>query len=149
MPTGFYIDYECTVTNRFRLSFPNNQSIGALEWLAHIAISQDLYIQHAENSNEKALRMKKLRVDGWCEETKTAFEYSGWYYQRHAYITNRANLPVEAELAERAEKTKPKHVYICDILDRYQCWIYIGVLGVRTPSPKNLPPLRDAPFLKD
>ena len=53
--------------------------VGALEWLAHITILQDVYIQHAGNSNEKALWMKKLRVDGWCEEKQTVFEYDGCY----------------------------------------------------------------------
>ena len=33
------------------------------------------YIQQAGKSNEKDLGMKKLQVDGWCEETQTAFEY--------------------------------------------------------------------------
>ena len=116
MLTGFCIDYECTVTDWFRPSLPSNQSIGALEWLAHVAISRDMYIQHAGNSNEKALGMKKLRVYGWCEETKTALEYDGCYYHGHTCITNRANLPAVAELAERAENTKAQNSYIRDVL---------------------------------
>ena len=44
MPTGFYIDYERTATDWFRPSFPNTQSVGVLEWLAHDVISGDIYI---------------------------------------------------------------------------------------------------------
>ena len=88
MPMGFYIDYVCTATGWFCLSFPNNQSVGAFDWLAHIAISRDIHIQHAVNSNKKALGMKKLRVDGWCEETQTAFECDRCYFHGHACITN-------------------------------------------------------------
>ena len=87
-------------------SFPNNLSVGVLEWLAHIAISRDIYIQHSGNSNEKALGMKKLCVDEWCEETQTAFEYDGRYYHGHACITKRANFPAATELEKRAEKQK-------------------------------------------
>ena len=60
--------------------------------------------------------MKKLRVDGWCEETQTAFEYNSCYYHGHTCITKRANLPAAAELAKRAEKTKAKHAYIRNVL---------------------------------
>ena len=112
MPTGFYIDYVRTATDWFHPSFPNNQSVGAFEWLAHIAISQDIYIQHARNSNEKALGIKNLLVDGWCEEKQTAFEYDdGWYYYGYICISKQVNLPAAAELAKRAEKTKAKHAY--------------------------------------
>ena len=64
IPMGFYIDYVRTATNWFRLIYPNIQSASSLEWLAHIAISQDNYIQQAGNSNKKELGMKKLHNDG-------------------------------------------------------------------------------------
>ena len=99
------------------LAWYNNLDVApGLEWLAHIAISWDVYIQHVWNSNETALGMKKLRIDGWCEETQTAFEYDGCYYHGHTCVTKWANLPAVAELTERVEKTKAKHAYICDVL---------------------------------
>ena len=60
-------------------------------------ISRDIYNQHAGNTNEKALGMKKLRVDEWCQETYTVFEYDGCYYHGHNCIIKHA---------ERAEKQK-------------------------------------------
>ena len=77
MPMVSYIDYELAITGWFLPSFHNILSVGGLEWLAHIAISRCVYIQHAGNNNEKVLGMKKLRGDRWCIETQTAFEDYG------------------------------------------------------------------------
>ena len=48
--------------------------LGRWSRLTHIAISQGVYIQHADNSSEKVLGIKKLHVDG-CGGVKKQKQY--------------------------------------------------------------------------
>ena len=54
------------------------QSNVAAKWLSYISEKEDLYIQHVRNSGEK--RVEGYSLDGYCEETNTAYEYQGCFW---------------------------------------------------------------------
>ena len=54
------------------------QSHEALQWLSYTAEKQGIRIQHHRNGGEK--RVGRYSLDGYCEETHTAYEYQGCYW---------------------------------------------------------------------
>ena len=54
------------------------QSHEALQWLSYTAEKEDIHIQHVRNGGEK--RVGNYYLDGYCEETHTAYEYQGCYW---------------------------------------------------------------------
>ena len=115
MPTWFYIDYILTTAGWFRRSFPRNQNVGVHEWFTHITTSWRIYIQHASNNTEKVWGMQKRHVDGWCEDTQTAFEYDSCYCHRHDCISNWANLTPAAEVMWNKQR-RSTHIFVI-------CWV--------------------------
>ena len=58
--------------------FKRKQSHEALQWLSYTAEKEEIRIQHARNGGEK--RVGNYYLDGYCEETHTAYEYQGCYW---------------------------------------------------------------------
>ena len=54
-----------------------NQSNTAVKWLSYIMEKEDIHIQHVRNGGEK--RVGNYSLDGYCEETHTAYEYQGCF----------------------------------------------------------------------
>ena len=54
------------------------QSYEALQWLSYTAEKEEIRIQHDRNGGEK--RVGNYYLDGYCEETHTAYEYQGCYW---------------------------------------------------------------------
>ena len=54
------------------------QSAEALQWLSYRSEKEDIHIQHVKNGGEK--RVGKYSLDGYCQETNTAYEYQGCYW---------------------------------------------------------------------
>ena len=54
------------------------QSHEALQWLSYMAEKEGIRIQHHRNGGEK--RVGRYSLDGYCEETHTAYEYQGCYW---------------------------------------------------------------------
>ena len=54
------------------------QSHEALQWLSYTAEKEGIRIQHHRNGGEK--RIGRYSLDGYCEETHTAYEYQGCYW---------------------------------------------------------------------
>ena len=54
------------------------QSHEAFQWLSYTAEKEDIHIQHGKNGGEK--RVGNYYLDGYCEETHTAYEYQGCYW---------------------------------------------------------------------
>ena len=60
------------------------QSHEALQWLSYTAEKEDIRIQHARNGGEK--RVGNCYLDGYCEETHTAYEYQGCYWHGKDFL---------------------------------------------------------------
>ena len=54
------------------------QSHEALQWLSYTADKEGIHIQHHRNGGEKCVG--RYSLDGYCEETHTAYEYQGCYW---------------------------------------------------------------------
>ena len=50
----------------------------SLQWLKFYSASENIYIQHARNSDER--KIGQYYVDGYSEETKTIFEFMGCFW---------------------------------------------------------------------
>ena len=60
------------------------QSNVAVKWLSYISEKEDLYIQHVRNGGEKQFRDYSL--DGYCEETLTAYEFQGCFWHGKGFF---------------------------------------------------------------
>ena len=54
------------------------QSNVAVTWLSYISEKEDLYIKHVRNGGEK--RVAPYSLDGYCEQTNTAYEFQGCFW---------------------------------------------------------------------
>ena len=55
-----------------------NQSNMAVKWLSYISEKEGILIQHVRNGGEK--RVGNYSLDGYCEETHTAYEFQGCFW---------------------------------------------------------------------
>jgi hypothetical protein len=53
-------------------------SYKAIKWLKYIMGTHKIYIQHAKNGTEK--KILNYKVDGWCEQTSTVYEFNGCFF---------------------------------------------------------------------
>ena len=69
------------------------QSYEALQWLSYTAEKEGIRMQHDRNGGEK--RVGHYYLDGYCEETHTAYEYQGCYWHGknpHVYYSIHDNV---------------------------------------------------------
>lgn len=64
----------------------NGYSKVGIKWLEWRMIRDNCFIRHAENGGEKKIELKK--VDGFCEETNTVYEFNGDYFHGNPMIHN-------------------------------------------------------------
>lgn len=57
---------------------PSGWSRAAQKWIESIENSDGIHIQHEPREREKVI--EGYKVDGWCEETKTIYEFHGDYW---------------------------------------------------------------------
>ncbi|CAB3982021.1 DNA polymerase [Paramuricea clavata] len=67
----------CIVLAHNFQGYDDKQSLLVLKWLSYKAEKEDLYIQHARNAGEK--RVGNYLLDGYHEETNTAYEINGMF----------------------------------------------------------------------
>ena len=60
------------------------QSNMAVKWLSYISEKEGLYIQHVRNGGEK--RFNNYSLDGYCEETQTAYEFQGCFWHGKVFV---------------------------------------------------------------
>ena len=69
------------------------QSHEALQWLSYTADKEGIHIQHHRNGGEK--RVGRYSLDGYCEETHTAYEYQGCYWHgKNLHVYNSIHVHV-------------------------------------------------------
>ncbi len=57
--------------------YKDQYSKSSIEWLEWVASQNGINIQHALNIGEKSLPGTRYKLDGFCQETNTAYEYHG------------------------------------------------------------------------
>jgi len=84
-----------------------NYSKKALMWLLHMQQVDNCHIKHARNGREYRLpELPNFSVDGYCEETRTVYEFLGCYFHGHTCQSFR-DVPTQSKetLADRYERT--------------------------------------------
>ena len=76
MPTGWYTRRREERQFRPQQAQPFGQM--AVQWLTWEAAKNGCAIRHQVNGHEK--RIGKLPVDGWCPETRTAYQFHGCFF---------------------------------------------------------------------
>jgi hypothetical protein len=66
----------------------------AIEWLNSIMKKENIFIQHAENIGEKELTLnnKRIKCDGFCENTNTIYEFHGNFFHGHPLLYNKNDI---------------------------------------------------------
>ena len=61
---------------------PVDYSIKSIKWLQYISLTQNINIRHACNGREQAIQAhgKTYKVDGYCKETTTIYQFHGCYF---------------------------------------------------------------------
>ena len=62
----------------------NKQAVLAQKWLSYTAEKNEIYIQHARNGGEK--RVGSYLLDGYHEETNTAYEVQGCFWHDKLFV---------------------------------------------------------------
>ena len=78
-----------------------------IKWLNNIMDSEHINIRHAENGGEYILPGTCLKLDGYCEETDTAYEYYGdfWHGNPSIYEAKKLNKKTGETMGELYNKT--------------------------------------------
>ena len=76
MPTGWYTRRRAE--NKFRSQQAQPYGQMAAQWLTSVSSKTGRDIRHQSNGREK--RIGKLPVDGWCANTRTAYQFHGCYF---------------------------------------------------------------------
>ena len=103
MPTGWYELIE--KRNNYRHSARYSQQ--AIQWLNYMSKSENINIEHAENSGE--YRINNFKVDGYDRANNTVYEFHGCFWHGHPCHLN-------ADL-KKWEKNKTKRSSYQD------CWL--------------------------
>ncbi len=65
-----------------------NYSLIAIKWLDLLSEQNNIFIQHAENEGEYTIPITAFRVDGFCKEITTAYEFYGDAFHGNPKIFN-------------------------------------------------------------
>lgn len=95
--------YKCSKTN-----FSKKQ----IQWLEYIMKKENIFIQHALNIGE--FTIDKYKIDGYCKETNTCYEFNGSYYhgEPRLYDDNVVNNLVNKTMKELYDDTIKRENYI-------------------------------------
>lgn len=99
------------------------------EWLEWIAYTKNVQIRHKHNGKEQAIGRKKLRVDGFCGETKTVYQFQGCLFHGHdCHITQgRTHNPINKKpLKDLWEHTQKINTYLrsevgLTVVEMFEC----------------------------
>ena len=95
----------------------------SLRWLRQLSETQNINIHHAENGGEFRIPGTKIRVDGYCKETNTIYEFHGdaWHGNPLRYQADSRCHPLDdtktaAELYQKTLNREEKSVLLVTIL---------------------------------
>ena len=122
MPTGWYTRRR--EENKFRPQQAQPFGQMAVQWLTWESAKSGCAIRHQVNGREK--RIGKRRVDGWCAETRTAYQFHGcfWHGCPKCYDQNETNSVNGKTMAVLLEDTKKNTAYIrrhVKVVEMWEC----------------------------
>ena len=122
MPTGWYTRRREERQFRPQQAQPFGQM--AVQWLNWEAAKNGCAIRHQVNGREK--RIGKLPVDGWCPETRTAYQFHGCFFHGcpKCYDQNETNSMNGKTMATLLEKTRCNTAYLrrhVEVVEMWEC----------------------------
>ena len=122
MPTGWYTRRREERQFRPQQAQPFGQM--AVQWLTWEAAKNGCAIRHQVNGREK--RIGKLPVDGWCPETRTAYQFHGCFFHGcpKCYDQNETNSMNGKTMATLLEKTRCSTAYLRrhgEVVEMWEC----------------------------
>ena len=122
MPTGWYTRRR--EENKFRPQQAQSYGQMAIQWLISVSFTTGHTIRHQSNGREK--RIGKLPVDGWCAETRTAYQFHGcfWHGCPKCYDQNETNPKNNKTMAELLADTKKHTTYLrrhVKVVEMWEC----------------------------
>ena len=122
MPTGWYTRRREERQFRPQQAQPFGQM--AIQWLTWEAAKNGCAIRHQVNGREK--RIGKLPVDGWCPETRTAYQFPGCFFHGcpKCYDQNETNSMNGKTMATLLEKTRCNTAYLrrhVKVVEMWEC----------------------------
>ena len=135
MPTGWYVRRR--EENGFRPQQAQPYGQMAIQWLTRESERTGLSIRHQGNGREK--RIGKLPVDGWCAETRTAYQFHGcfWHGCPKCHTDPEETNPKNNKtMAELLANTKAHTAYLrrhVKVVEMWEC----GWKRERDPPPRQ------------
>ena len=122
MPTGWYTRRR--EENKFRPQQAQPFGQMAVQWLTWESAKSGCAIRHQVNGREK--RIGKRRVDGWCAETRTAYQFHGcfWHGCPKCNDQNETNSVNGKTMAVLLEDTKKNTAYLrrhVKVVEMWEC----------------------------
>ena len=122
MPTGWYTRRR--EENGFRPQQAQPYGQMAAQWLTSVSFTTGHTIRHQANGREK--RVGKLLVDGWCAETRTAYQFHGCYFHgcTNCYEPQETNALNGKTMAKLLEDTKKNTAYLqrhVKVVEMWEC----------------------------
>ena len=122
MPTEWYTRRREEKQFRPQQAQPFGQM--AVQWLTWEAAKTGCAIRHQVNGREK--RIGKLPVDGWCPETRTAYQFHGCFFHDcpKCYDQNETNSVNGKTMATLLEKTRCNTAYLrrhVKVVEMWEC----------------------------
>ena len=122
MPTGWYVRRR--EENGFRPQQAQPYGQMAIQWLTRESDRTGCTLRHQGNGREK--RIGKLPVDGWCAETRTAYQFHGcfWHGCPKCYDRNETNPKNNKTMAELLADTKKHTTYLrrhVKVVEMWEC----------------------------
>ena len=118
MPMGWYTRRR--EENDFRPESAQLYGQMAAEWLTWESERTGRVIRHQINGREK--RIGKLLVDGWCSETKTAYQFHGCFFHGHSCTGKEVNEVNGKPMAELLAETRKNTVYLRHFVKVVELW---------------------------
>ena len=122
MPTGWYTRRR--EEKRFQPQQAQPYGQMAAQWLTSVSFTTGHTIRHQTNGREK--RVGKLLVDGWCAETRTAYQFHGCYFHgcMNCYEPQETNALNGKTMAKLLEDTKKNTAYLrrhVHVVEMWEC----------------------------
>ena len=122
MPTGWYVRRR--EENGFRPQQAQPYGQMAVQWINCESDRTGCTIRHQANGREK--RIGKLLVDGWCAETRTAYQFHGcfWHGCPKCYEQNETNSVNGKTMAALLKKTRCNSAYLrchVKVVEMWEC----------------------------
>ena len=122
MPTGWYMRRR--EENKFRPQQAQPYGQMAVQWINCESDRTGCTIRHHANGREK--RIGELLVDGWCAETRTAYQFHGcfWHGCPKCYDQNETNSVNGKTMAALLKKTRCNTAYLrchVKVVEMWEC----------------------------